>query len=84
MARFTCERRTVVRGINGAQITTKIADNHQGIERTHGTNVFRVRTGNSRKCGDFPGRLDRCRVEPYRYRTLRGNCLWSQCARSRE
>lgn len=36
------------------------------------------------KCDDFLARLDRYTEAPYHYRTLRGNCLWSQYARNRE
>lgn len=42
------------------------------------------RTGNWPKCDDFPVRLDHCIGALCRYRTLRGNYLWSQCARNRE
>jgi len=41
-------------------------------------------TGSWPKCDDSPARLDHYTGVLYRSQTLRGNCLWSQCARNRE
>lgn len=43
-----------------------------------------ARTGNWPRYDDFPVRLGHYIEALFRCRTLRGNCLWSQCARNRE